>query len=148
VAQQGDKMKLLVLLLFCTLALAQSNPPPDPYDEGTWIWQARVSEVTTLARETIEKFDPIFRQSSTTFLGSGTVISSEILSTPKAFTDTDGKSRQLAFLFAAQDNNQVVLVVLDYENNSSELSAKTLAFQLKKTVIDALDKTFKRVVPE
>jgi hypothetical protein len=148
VALHGGKMSLLILMLCCSLALAQSNPPPDPYDEGTWIWQARVSEVTTLTRDTIEKFDPIFRQSSTTFLGSEKVISSEILSTPKAFTDTDGKSRQLAFLFAAQVNNQVVLVVLDYENNSSELTSKTLAFQLKKAVIDALDKTFKRVVPE
>jgi hypothetical protein len=141
-------MKYLVLLLCCTLALAQSNPLPDPYDEGSWIWQARVAEATTMAREAIEKFDPIFKQSTTTFLGSGAVISSEILSTSKPFIDTDGKSRQLAFLFAAQDNNQVVLVVLDYENNSSELSSKTLAFQLKKAVVDALDKTYKRVLPE
>jgi hypothetical protein len=143
-ARHGVKMRWLFLLLFSALALAQS----DPYDENTWIWQARVSEATTLARDVIEKFDPIFKQSSTSFLGSGAVISAEILSTPKPFVDTDGKSRQLAFLLAAQDQTQVVLTVLDYESNSSELTPQTLAFQLKKSVVDAFDKAFLRVKPE
>jgi hypothetical protein len=128
-------------MLFGVVALAQS----DPYDENTWIWQARVSEATTLAREVIEESDPIFKQTSTTFLGSSTVVSSEILTTQKPYLDTDNKTRQLAFLFAAQENTQMVLVVLDYESNSSELPKTTKAFLLKKLVVDTLDKAFKRV---
>jgi hypothetical protein len=141
-------MKLLVLLLFSALALAQSNPPPDPYDENTWLWQARVAEATTLAREVIEKSDPIFKQTSTTFLGSTTVVSSEILTTQKPFVDTDSKTRQLAFLFAAQEQTQVVLTVLDYDSNSSDLPRTTKAFLLKKLVVDALDQAFKRMMAE
>jgi hypothetical protein len=136
-----------ISVMMCVTATAQQQT--DPYNDEGLVWQAKLADATKLAQTTVSAFDAKFAKAQVSVIseeGKG-LPSNEVLPSETPFQDADGKSRQPSFLISSQDD-KIVLSFVDYVSGTTDLAITTTAFKLKKAVVDAFDKAYKRTTIE
>jgi hypothetical protein len=133
---------------FLTVSAQEQAPQQsDPYSDETLVWTAKLEDATKLTQTTVAAFDAKFAQAQSSVVSDEGLKSNEVLPTETPFQDSDGKSRQPAFIIASQDD-KIVLSFVDYVSGTTDLATTTTSFKLKKAVVDAFDKAYKRTTLE